>query len=64
MREVMGNDHKWKVGCVKTVLGHTEAVSGLAGLINAILAIKHNRLPPTLGKNRSFRFRHFSELLG
>jgi amino acid adenylation domain-containing protein len=36
------------LGSVKSNLGHTEAASGLAGLIKAVLALYHRQLPPTL----------------
>lgn len=37
------------VGSVKSMVGHTKAASGLAGLIKAALALYHKTLPPTLG---------------
>ncbi|KAK5065043.1 hypothetical protein LTR84_000878 [Exophiala bonariae] len=36
------------VGSVKTNIGHTEATSGLAGLIKSILVLKHQQIPPNL----------------
>jgi acyl transferase domain-containing protein/SAM-dependent methyltransferase len=36
------------VGSVKTNLGHTEAVSGLAGLLKAALSLHHKQIPPHL----------------
>lgn len=36
------------VGSVKTNIGHTEATSGLAGLIKSILVLKHQKIPPNL----------------
>ncbi|NUS05245.1 MAG: type I polyketide synthase, partial [Nonomuraea sp.] len=37
------------VGSVKSNLGHTQAVAGLAGLIKMVLAMRHGVLPPSLG---------------
>ncbi len=37
------------VGSVKSMIGHTKCAAGLAGLINASLALYHNVLPPTIG---------------
>lgn len=36
------------VGSVKTNLGHTEPVSGLAALIKTVFALKHQVIPPNL----------------
>ncbi|KAI1090155.1 hypothetical protein F5B19DRAFT_334347 [Rostrohypoxylon terebratum] len=40
------------VGSIKTVLGHTEAVAGLAGILKASLALQHSVVPPNLLFNR------------
>jgi acyl transferase domain-containing protein/NAD(P)H-dependent flavin oxidoreductase YrpB (nitropropane dioxygenase family) len=37
------------LGSVKSQIGHTKCAAGLAGLINAALALYHRVLPPTLG---------------
>ncbi|KAH7012488.1 uncharacterized protein B0I36DRAFT_299658 [Microdochium trichocladiopsis] len=40
------------VGSVKTNLGHTEATSGLAGLIKAVLVLQKRQIPPNLNFER------------
>ncbi|AMV36070.1 type I polyketide synthase [Planctomyces sp. SH-PL62] len=40
------------VGSVKSMIGHTKATAGVAGLIKAALALNHRVLPPTLGVDR------------
>ncbi|MBU0767841.1 MAG: acyltransferase domain-containing protein, partial [Proteobacteria bacterium] len=43
------NNHKrCALGSVKSMIGHTKAAAGAAGLIKAALAVYHNVLPPTL----------------
>ncbi|MCK6552285.1 acyltransferase domain-containing protein, partial [Myxococcota bacterium] len=37
------------IGSVKSNLGHTFAVSGIAGLVKVLLALDHEELPPTIG---------------
>ncbi len=44
-------DHNYSniaLGCVKSQIGHTQAASGMAGLIKSALALYHKILPPTL----------------
>jgi len=37
------------LGSVKSSIGHTKCAAGMAGLINAALALHHKVLPPTIG---------------
>lgn len=45
---VPGKSKVIHVGSVKTVIGHLEGCAGLAGVLKAILAIKHKTIPPNL----------------
>ena len=41
-------DNPCRVGSVKTNIGHTEAASGIAGLIKVALSLYHRQIPPNL----------------
>ncbi len=41
-------DRPLPIGSVKTNLGHMESASGMAGLVKAVLTLKHRALPPSL----------------
>jgi acyl transferase domain-containing protein/NAD(P)-dependent dehydrogenase (short-subunit alcohol dehydrogenase family) len=41
--------NRWcAIGSVKSQIGHTKAAAGIAGLIKAVMALKHKVLPPTI----------------
>lgn len=40
------------VGCVKSNLGHTEAVAGLAAFVKVLSALEDNMIAPNLHYNR------------
>ena len=42
------NNHKCAIGSVKSMIGHTKAAAGSAGLIKTALALYNKVLPPTL----------------
>ncbi|KAI1348116.1 hypothetical protein F5Y01DRAFT_318086 [Xylaria sp. FL0043] len=42
------SDKKMLVGSVKTVIGHTEAAAGLAGVLKALWSMKHGLVPANL----------------
>ncbi|KAI0466095.1 hypothetical protein F4859DRAFT_527534 [Xylaria cf. heliscus] len=41
-------DKKLLVGSIKTVIGHTEATAGLAGVLKVVWGLKHGLIPPNL----------------
>ncbi|MGE0087494.1 MAG: SDR family NAD(P)-dependent oxidoreductase [Desulfococcaceae bacterium] len=43
-----GEKNRCAVGTVKSMIGHTKAAAGAAGLIKSVLALHHKVLPPTL----------------
>ncbi|MEQ1508310.1 MAG: polyketide synthase, partial [Myxococcota bacterium] len=44
-----------RLGSVKSNVGHTEPVAGIAGVVKAALALHHRTLPPTLHAERTNR---------
>jgi len=53
---VLGRGHSTErpllIGSVKTGLGHTEAASGVAGLLKVVMALEHEAIPPHLHFSR------------
>jgi len=44
-----GDYHSWcALGSVKSMIGHTKAAAGVAGIIKTVLALQHKVLPPTI----------------
>jgi len=48
MAEGRSADRPLAIGSIKTNLGHTEAASGLAGLLKTVMALRHEAIPPHL----------------
>jgi acyl transferase domain-containing protein/NAD(P)-dependent dehydrogenase (short-subunit alcohol dehydrogenase family) len=42
------NGHRCAIGSVKSMIGHTKAAAGAAGIIKTALSLHHKVLPPTL----------------
>ena len=49
------------VGSVKSMIGHTKTVAGLASVIKTALALKHRVLPPTIGIDKPSTPRRFGQ---
>ncbi len=49
VKESGGQAHQAIIGSVKTMIGHTKASAGVAGLVKSALALHHNVLPPHAG---------------
>jgi phthiocerol/phenolphthiocerol synthesis type-I polyketide synthase E len=49
------------IGSAKSNLGHTDAAAGVAGFIKAVLALKHQQIPPTLHVTNPNPAIHFEE---
>ena len=47
-KELGANGNKCALGSVKSMIGHTKASAGAAGMIKAALSLYHKVLPPTL----------------
>jgi acyl transferase domain-containing protein/NAD(P)H-dependent flavin oxidoreductase YrpB (nitropropane dioxygenase family)/NAD(P)-dependent dehydrogenase (short-subunit alcohol dehydrogenase family)/acyl carrier protein len=58
LREAGASLQSCVVGSVKSMIGHTKCAAGLAGLVNAALALHHKILPPLLVEkpNRKAKF--------
>ncbi|MGE5256792.1 MAG: beta-ketoacyl synthase N-terminal-like domain-containing protein, partial [Hyphomicrobiales bacterium] len=48
MGKTAANGNRCALGSVKSMIGHTKAAAGAAGLVKAALAVYHKVLPPTL----------------
>ncbi|KAL4972373.1 thiolase-like protein [Aspergillus desertorum] len=42
------NEDVIHIGSIKTVIGHTEATAGIAGILKAAFAVKHGYIPPNM----------------
>ena len=48
MGEARDPGHPLFIGSIKTNLGHTEAASGVAGLLKVVMALRHEMISPHL----------------
>ncbi|MFD9888719.1 beta-ketoacyl synthase N-terminal-like domain-containing protein [Amycolatopsis sp. NPDC059027] len=48
MARVFGDSRRLPVGSVKTNIGHAESAAGIAGLVKAVLCLRHRRIPASL----------------
>ncbi|KAL6237472.1 hypothetical protein BDW75DRAFT_238260 [Aspergillus navahoensis] len=55
-------DNPLRIGSVKTNVGHTEAVSGLASLIKVVLALEKGKIPPIADFKTPNPSIHFKDL--
>lgn len=55
------NSHNCALGSVKTNFGHTDAASGVIGLIKTALSLKYKKIPPTLHYKKANAEIYFEE---
>jgi acyl transferase domain-containing protein len=48
MREGRAADRPLRIGTIKTNIGHSEAASGVAGLLKTVVSLRHEAIPPHL----------------
>ncbi|MGV9883866.1 SDR family NAD(P)-dependent oxidoreductase [Streptomyces sp. NPDC003006] len=60
-RVFTGEPGAWRLGSVKSNVGHLDAAAGMAGLLKTVLALHHEQLPPSLNfteGNKDIDFAH------